>query len=54
MSRPEKSGIELYNLFTLIIPHRKTWATSVDPDQTPHNVASDPGLHCLPLIQRNI
>ena len=22
---------------------------SVDPDQTPHNAASDPGLHCLPL-----
>ena len=25
-------------------------ATSVDPDQTPKNAASDQGLHCLPLI----
>ena len=26
-------------------------ANSVDPDQTPQNVASDQGLHCLPLIK---
>ena len=24
-------------------------ANTVDPDQTPHYVASDLGLHCLPL-----
>ena len=24
-------------------------ANNVDPDQTPHNVASDHGLHCLPI-----
>ena len=24
-------------------------ANTVDPDQTPHNVASDLGLHCLPM-----
>ena len=24
-------------------------ANSVDPDQTPQNAASDPGLHCLPM-----
>ena len=24
-------------------------ANTVDPDQTPHNVASDLGLHCLPI-----
>ena len=24
-------------------------ANTVDPDQTPHNVASDLGLHCLPV-----
>ena len=24
-------------------------ANNVDPDQTPHYVASDLGLHCLPL-----
>ena len=25
-------------------------ATNVDPNQTPHHVASDHGLHCLPMI----
>ena len=24
-------------------------ANTVDPDQTPHDVASDLGLHCLPI-----
>ena len=24
-------------------------ANNEDPDQTPHNVASDLGLHCLPM-----
>ena len=24
-------------------------ANTVDPDQTPHHVASDLGLHCLPM-----
>ena len=24
-------------------------ANTVHPDQTPHNVASDLGLHCLPM-----
>ena len=24
-------------------------ANNVDPDQTPHNVASNLGLHCLPM-----
>ena len=24
-------------------------ANSIDPDQTPHSVASDQGLHCLPV-----
>ena len=24
-------------------------ANTVDPDQMPHNVASDLGLHCLPI-----
>ena len=27
-------------------------ANSVDPDQTPHSVASDLGLHCLPMSQK--
>ena len=30
---------------------RQARENSVDPDQTPHNAASDLGLHCLPLIQ---
>ena len=24
-------------------------ANNAGPDQTPHDVASDPGLHCLPM-----
>ena len=28
-------------------PKRGTYASSVDPDQMPHNAASDQGLHCL-------
>ena len=27
---------------------RQAWANSVDPDQTPHNMVSDKGLHWLP------
>ena len=30
---------------------RRALANSVAPDQTPHNAASDQGLHRLPLIQ---
>ena len=32
--------LSLYSLFE---------ANNVDPYQTPHNVASDLGLHCLPM-----
>ena len=28
-------------------PKKCTLANSADPDQMPHNVASDQGLHCL-------
>ena len=28
----------------------KIFANSEDPDQMPHSVASDLGLHCLPII----
>ena len=31
---------------------RQTLANSVDSDQMTQNVASDQGLHCLPLIQQ--
>ena len=27
----------------------KSLTNTVDPDQTPHDVASDLGLHCLPI-----
>ena len=27
------------------------FANSGDPDQTPHSVASDLGLHCLPVTR---
>ena len=27
-------------------------ANSGDPDQTPHSVASDLGLHCLPMSHK--
>ena len=31
---------------------RQPRANSADPDQMPQSVASDQGLHCLPLIQQ--
>ena len=31
---------------------RYTFASSVDPDQTLQNAASDQGLHCLPFKQQ--
>ena len=31
----------------LFKPVKGSYANSADPDQTPHNVASDQGLHCL-------
>ena len=31
---------------------RQAWANGVDPDQMPQNVASDQGLHRLPLVQQ--
>ena len=31
---------------------KQPWTNSVDPDQMPQNVASDQGLHFLPLIQQ--
>ena len=31
---------------------RRAFANSIDPDQTPQNVASDQGLHSLPYTQQ--
>ena len=36
-------------LGVLILKHITVLANKVDPDQMPHYVASDPGLHCLPV-----
>ena len=33
-------------------PIKGTLANSVDQDQTPQNVVSDQGLHCLYLVQK--
>ena len=39
------------NLFCNLDRHYCTiYANSVVPDQTPHNAASDLGLHCLPIF----
>ena len=40
------TGIFLYH------DNRQNRANSVDPDQMPHNVASNLGLHCLSLIMQ--
>ena len=31
---------------------KQAWANSIDPDETPQNVASHLGLHSLTLIQQ--
>ena len=36
--------------FTSVL--EQTDLSSVHPDQTPENAASDQGLHCLPLTQQ--
>ena len=41
----------LYYIY-LVYSDRQAGANSVDPDETPQNVASHQGLHCLPLIQQ--
>ena len=33
---------------------KQAWANSADPDGMPQNVASDQGLHYLPLIQQSL
>ena len=36
-------------LLLLLVENSAFNANSADPDQTPHSVASDLGLHCLPM-----
>ena len=42
-------GVGTYVAFILFLLE-VLLANSVDPDQMPHYVASDLGLHCLPMI----
>ena len=39
----------LFCCFCSNFDEKKMLANNVDPDQTPHDVASDLGLHCMPL-----
>ena len=39
-------------ILSLHILVRQAGANSVDPDQMPHNVPSDQGLHCFSLTQQ--
>ena len=55
LSFPEITAVSSsrYVKITIFYPlysDRQAWANSVDPDQTPHSVVSDQGLHCLSLI----
>ena len=40
----------LHLLILFSRPPKGTLANSADPDQTPQNAASDPGLHCLQIV----
>ena len=40
---------DLFCCFYSIFGLKILLANNVDPDQTPHIVASDLGLHCLPM-----
>ena len=39
----------LFCPFNAIVDEKTLLANIVDHDQTPHDVASDLGLHCLPM-----
>ena len=41
-------GVLLVFIITMFCEMSELNANSVDPDQTPHSVASDLGLYCLP------
>ena len=38
-----------YEIYICLEKMAKLFANSEDPDQTPRSVASDLGLHCLPI-----
>ena len=37
--------------FNPFLTRKPSYANSADPDQTPNNLASDQGLHCLLIIE---
>ena len=37
----------------IILDIERDWPEQTDPDQTLQNVATEQGLHCLPLIQQH-
>ena len=41
------SGVGSISLLLFYFNGKILFANNVDPDQTPHDVASDLGLHCL-------
>ena len=47
----EGQKLDKYRIYHMY-SDRQAWANSKDPDETPQNVASHLGLHCLPLIQQ--
>ena len=42
-------GVRSILLLLFYFCRKILFANNVDPDQMPHNVASDQGLHCLPM-----
>ena len=40
-------GVE--SILSFLFGWKIVLGNNADPDQTPHNVASDLGLHCLPM-----
>ena len=42
-------GCRVYFIAFILFLMEILLANNVDPDQMPHNVASDLGLHCLPM-----
>ena len=43
------NGCQIYFVAFILFSMEKPVRKNADPDQTPHYVASDLGLHCLPL-----
>ena len=41
-------GYQVYFVAFILFLRKILLANTVEPDQTPHDVASDLGLHCLP------